>query len=246
MLDMSDTVNIIIVLVLSVTFIILLYIIISYRRKTKNAIESFARSRGLIIQHEDKEGELNRKLVDKIGFPDGGFYENIVRLSLSVGEAYLFSGYAGVSTKSKAEMRSENYHHFISVFMDLGLNGRTFVLSHPEIKGEILNKLLKYFMEKFEIIQGLDLLDIGEQNPIFAKTHSVFSEDKEGVNRLLLSSGVLSTLIDHPGGITFNILFSPGGFHLDIYSLITSTADIESFVIIAENLAQELNDIKNF
>ena len=143
MLDISDTINSIIVIVLSVIFIILLYISISYRRKTKNAIESFAQSRSLTIQHEDKGGEFNRRLVDKIGLPDGGYCENIVKLSLSVGEAYLFSGYAGVNTKSKEGMRSENYHHFISVFMDLGLNGRTFILSHPKIKGEILKKLLK-------------------------------------------------------------------------------------------------------
>ena len=101
-------------------------------------------------------------------------------------------------------------------------------------------------MDKFDIIQGLNLLDIREQNPMFAKTHSVFSEDKKGVNKILLSSGVLSTLMDNPGGITFNILFSPGGFHFDINKLITSTSDLESFVILAENLAQELNDIENF
>jgi hypothetical protein len=226
----------------AVVIIIALYLVFFYVKKPKRALAEFVQSRGLVIIPTDQGGELERRLVEEIGIPEGGRYHDIIRLPLSVGEAYFYTRLPEPSRTSSTGSSSGSPHHFITVFADIPLKGRTFVVPHVPIRGKFAEKVIEYILNKVFGAKNITLLDVQDQYPDFAKKYNVFTEDEAGARKFILSGDLIPYLMTHPGKKPVNIAFAPGGFGIDIEPQLKSRREMDEFTAWAENLARTVKD----
>lgn len=227
-------------------FLFALFIVFYISKRSKKALASFVQSRGLIMLPDDAGSELESKLVEKLGVPSGGRYKDIVELPLSVGEAYFYTQLPQPQQASSSSSTSGNAHHFITVFMDLPASGRTFVAPRIPIGGEFGKKMVEFILKRVFDARDITILDIKEAFPDFAKIYNVFTEDEEGAKRIVLSSGVMSSLMTYPGKNPVNIAFSPSGFGIDIQPMMRKPEEMDRYTVWAENLARVLKDVDKF
>ncbi|MBN1574211.1 MAG: hypothetical protein JW984_13520 [Deltaproteobacteria bacterium] len=235
---MSKTENIIIVIILVVVFYSVFHYIVYNVRRLKRAVSSYAKSRGLSVAEKDEDNAFGKMLEDRLSVPPGGVYGDIIRLPLSEGEGYFYSGYKGVESGSKKGASDENLKYFITVFMEIPILGPVFLFSHSEVKGNLLKKM---FLLAISIVPGpggKKALDIEERFPEFAKTHTIFAVNSEDAFDVILTADVVAILMARLPHTYYNILFLPGGLIVEITPLFKSSADVEVFVRLAEGLAR--------
>ena len=247
---MQNSASIIFVLTLTAIFILVLSFIIFSSRKVRKAVATYARLRGLVITPYDKDGAFAKTLEQKLGIPKGGIYDDIIDLTISA-KAYLFSGYRGIENDSKKGATQEDSHYFIAVFVEIPISGLIFLLPHGEIKGELSNRMFDYAMLKAPGPMGTRAIDIKDRFPEFAKTHTIFSSDRDEVFNVILTPDLISVLstpsiLSSPPTFSYNISFFPGGFLMEIDPQFKKYEDVEGFVILADNLSRALNATGGF
>jgi hypothetical protein len=211
-------------------------------KKAKKALAEFAASRGLAVQPIDEGNELEQRVVERLGIPEGGIYQDIVRLPLSSGEGWLFTR-APEREKNNVDPHSStgSPHQYIVVFMDIPIKGRSFAAKAvPMPLGGLGLQLVEFVLAKAFGAKGIHYLDTTADYPEFSKVYNVFTEDEKGARSVILSSGVVSCLMAHPRKDPVNLSFTPKGFGLDIESMIKSRQDIDLFVQWADDLARAL------
>jgi len=229
-----------------VIFLFALYLVFYLSKRSKRAFSSFVQSRGLIILPDDAGSDLETKLTEKLGVPSGGRYKDIVRLPLSVGEAYFYTQLPQPQQTSSSSSTSGNAHHFITVFMELPASGRTFIAPRVPIGGEFGKKMVEFILKRVFGARNITILDIKEAFPDFAKIYNVFTEDEEGAKRIVLSPGVMSCLMTYPGKNPVNIALSPSGFGIDIQPMMKKPEEMDRYTVWAENLARVLKDVEKY
>jgi hypothetical protein len=211
-------------------------------KKAKKALAEFAASRGLTVQPIDTGNDLEKRVVERLGIPEGGIYQDIVGLSLSSGEGWLFTK-APDQKKNSSEPNSSagSPHQYIVVFMDIPIKGRTFTArATPMPQGGFGLQMVEFILAKVFGAKGIRYLDTTADYPEFSRVYNVFTEDEKGARSVILSPGVISCLMSHPRKDPVNVSFTPGGFGLDIESMLKSRQDIELFVQWADDLARVL------
>lgn len=243
---MSKTENIILVSIIVVVFYSVFHYIIYNVRRVKSAVKSYALSRGLSVAREDENGDFGRMLVERLGVPKGGKYGDIMRLPLSRGEGYLYSGYKGVKNGSEKGTSDENLRYFITVFMEVPISGPVFLFSHSEVKGMLLKKMFLFAISIVPGPGGKKALDIEERFPEFAKTHTIFAVKGEDAFDVILTADVVAILMARLPHTFYNISFLPGGFIMEITPLFKSSGDVEDFVRLAEDLSRYIGEKEDF
>ncbi len=211
-------------------------------KKAKKALAEFAASRGLAVQPIDEGNELEQRVVERLGIPEGGIYQDIVRLPLSSGEGWLFTR-APEREKNNSDPHSStgSPHQYIVVFMDIPIKGRSFAAKAvPMPRGGFGLQLVEFVLAKAFGAKGIHYLDTTADYPEFSKVYNVFTEDEKGARSVILSSGVVSCLMAHPRKDPVNLSFAPKGFGLDIESMLKSRQEIDLFVQWADDLARVL------
>jgi hypothetical protein len=210
-------------------------------RKAKKALVEFAASRGTLIQPKDETGELEKNLTERLGMPPGGIYKDIVPLSLSAGEGWLFSR-APEPDRDSSDNRSSSGspHQYIVVFMDIPISGRTFTAKAVPIGGGLGRQIVEFMLAKVFGARGIHYLDVTAEYPEFSKVYNVFTEDEAGARSAILSSGVISCLMNRPRKDPPSLSFGPKGFGMDLEGMLKSRQEIELFVQWADDLAREL------
>ena len=211
-------------------------------KKAKKALAEFAASRGLVVQPIDEGNEIERQVTRKLGIPEGGIYQDIVRLPISSGEGWLFTKAPDPKKNDPhVETSSGSPHQYIVVFMDIPVTGRTFAgKASPMPKSGIGLQLVEFILAKDFGAKGVHFLDTAADYPDFTKVYNVFTEDEAGARSVVLSSGVISCLMNHPRKEPVNISFTPNGFGLDIEKMLKSRQEIELFVQWTDDLARVL------
>jgi hypothetical protein len=210
-------------------------------KKAKKALAEFAASHGLVVQPKDETGELEKNIVERLGIPPGGVYRDIVTLPLSSGQGWLFTRAPEPERNSSSPNTSAGSpHQYIVVFMDIPITGRTFAAKAIPISGGLGRQVVEFILAKAFGAKGIHYLDTTADYPEFAKVYNVFTEDEKGARSVILSSGVISCLMNHPRKDPVNLSFTPRGFGLDIESMLKSRQDIELFVQWADDLARVL------
>lgn len=243
------TENIILVSIIVVVFYSVFHYIVYNVRRLKRAVSSYAQSRGLAVARKDENGDFGRMLLERLGVPPGGIYEDIMRLPISQGEGYLYSGYKGLESGSEKGDSDENLKYFITVFTEIPISGSVFLFSHTEIKGKLLKKMYQFAMSMVPGPGGRKALDIEEQFPEFAKTHTIFAKDQKDAFDVILTADVMSILISRLPSISriyHNITFLPGGFTIEIIPFFKSPQDVEDFVRLAEDLSRHISGREDF
>lgn len=211
-------------------------------KKAKKALAEYAASRGLTVLPIDEGNALEKRVVDRLGIPGGGVYQDILQLPISSGEGWLFTKAPDPKkTSSGPEESSGSPHQYIVVFMDIPIKGRSFAAkATPMPRGGLGLQLVEFILAKAFGAKGIRYLDASADYPEFAKVYGVFTEDEKGARSVILSPGVTSCLMNHPRKEPVNISFTPGGFGLDIERMLKSRQDIELFVQWADDLARVL------
>jgi hypothetical protein len=210
-------------------------------KKAKRALAEFAASRGLAVQAFDEGNELERRVVERLGIPEGGIYQDIVKLPITSGDAWLFTKAPDQKKSSDPDTSSGSPHQYIVVFMDLPVKGRTYaVKAVPIPRGGLGLKVVEFVLAKAFGAQGVHYLDIAADYPEFAGVYNVFTADETGARSVVLSPGVISCLMSHPRKDPVNLSFGPGGFGLDIESMLKSRMEIDIFVQWTGDLARVL------
>lgn len=210
-------------------------------KKAKKALAEFAASRGLVVQRIDEGNELERQVTERLGIPEGGVYQDIIKLTLSSGEGWLFTKAPDPKKgSSDPNTSSGSPHQYIVVFIDIPIKGRTFAAKAIPISGGLGLKVVEFVLAKVFGAKGIHYLDTAADYPEFARVYNVFTEDEKGARSVILSSGVIACLMNHPRKDPVNLSFTPKGFGLDIESMLKSRADIDLFVQWADDLARVL------
>ncbi len=209
--------------------------------RAKKALAEFAASRGLTVLPKDEAGELERQVTERLGIPEGGVYKDIVELPLSSGRGWLFTkAPENKGSSSGPETSGGAPHQYIVVFIDIPIKGRTFAAKAVPISGGLGLKMVEFILGKVFGAKGIHYLDTTADCPEFARVYNVFTEDEKGARSVILSSGVITCLMNHPRKDPVNLSFTPKGFGLDIESMLKSRADIDLFVRWADDLARVL------
>jgi hypothetical protein len=216
-----------------------------FTSKSKKALVAFGQSRGLTIISEDQDNVLRSRLAEKFGLPMAGEYRDIVKLPLSFGEGYLCTRSPDTSDNSP-ETSSGPSHHFIIVFINIPIDQRTFVIPHFPLGGKFAKGIIKYVLKRAFGAKDVELLEIEERFPDFAKVYSVFTEDVKSAEEVIMSADVMSMLLTHPRKEPVNICFTPEGFGIDIEPQMKKIDEIEQFVAWTENMARALKDVDEY
>lgn len=209
--------------------------------KAKKALAEFAASRGIIVQPKDETGDLKKSVMERLGMPPGGVYKDIVPLPLSSGEGWLFTrAPEPEKNSSDPNTSSGSPHQYIVVFMDIPVGGRSFAAKAIPISGGLVRQLVEFILAKAFGAKGIHYLDTAAEYPEFAKVYNIFTEDEKGARSVILSSGVISCLMNRPRKDPVNLSFTPKGFGMDIESMLKSRQEIEIFVQWADDLARVL------
>jgi len=214
-----------------------------FTSKAKKALIAFAQSRGLAIIPEDQNNEMGSRLTERFGLPMTGRYRDIVKLPLSFGESYLCTRTPETSSSSSGSS-SGPPNHFIVVFMDIPITKRTFVIPHFPLKGKFAKGIIEFILKKAFGAKNIEMLEIEERYPDFAKVYNIFTEDVKSAEEVILSADVMSMLLTHPRKKPVNICFTPKGFGIDIEPQMKKSVEIERFVAWTENMARALDNIE--
>jgi hypothetical protein len=224
--------------VIVVVFILIFFVA---GKKAKKALAEFAASRGLTVQPLDEGNELERQVTERLGIPEGGVYQDIVKLVLDSGEGWLFTK-APDPKKGSSEPNTSagSPHQYIVVFIDIPIEGRTFAAKAVPIPGGFGRQVVEFVLAKVFGAKGIHYMDTAADYPEFSRVYNIFTEDEKGARSVILSSGVTACLMNHPRKDPVNLSFTPKGFGLDIESMLKSRADIDLFVQWADDLARVL------
>ncbi len=223
-------------------FVVVFILVFFYAgKKAKKALAEFAASRGLTVQPIDEGNELEKKAVDRLGIPEGGIYQDFVRLPLSSGEGWIFTK-APDQRKGSSDPNTSggSPHQYIVVFIDIPITGRTFAAKAIPVSKGFGLKVVEFVFAKAFGAKNIHYLDTTAEYPEFAKVYNVFTEDEKGARSVVLSPGVISCLMNHPRKDPVNLSFSPKGFGLDIESMLKKREEIDLFVQWTDDLAREL------
>ncbi|MBN1574212.1 MAG: hypothetical protein JW984_13525 [Deltaproteobacteria bacterium] len=213
--------------------------------RAKKALIAFAQTRGLTIIPDDRSGDLNARITQSFGLPDMGNIEDIVKIPLSNGEGYLYTRFQETSDSS-SETASVSESQYIVVFTDIPIAERTFVVQHIPLKGRLAKAVINLVLNKVFGAGNVELMEIEERFPDFAKVYNVFTEDVEGAERAILTADVMLVLMTHPGNKPANVCFAPSGFGIVIETKMKRAEEIERYVTWSETLARALSDMGKF
>ena len=230
----------------AIVFVLITYAVVKASMGPKKALQAFVQSRGLIIEPKDEGGQLATKMEEKLGIPSGGIYKDIVRLPLSTGEAYLYTRYSEHRSSSTTGSQTGPPHHFITVFMDIPVTGRTFLGPSMPIGGGFGKMMVEFVFKRVFGAHDIHIFDVKDHHPHFAKVYNIFTEDEESARKVILSSGIASSLMSHPRKKPPSVAFCPEGFGLDIEPMIKRIDEMELFVAFAENLSRELRGLGRY